>query len=130
MGLLGGGIPTASDRPFARQYGDVLTRMTFAPGSRIVDIDDLQDEFDTWQAGLSIGDRSLASRAGFGDLSRFAAARGYDAVRVDPAKFGDGDEGIPADLANDPEWLEMVAGQYGISASELTPQDIEELGRM
>jgi hypothetical protein len=66
----------------------------------------------------------LAGDDGYGDLSRFAAARGYDAVRVTPEHYrGEGFAGADLDL-------ETVAGQYGIDASELTERDLADLRNM
>lgn len=58
---------------------DSLLRIAINPAARVVDYDDLLEMHEAWGRGRPGG--SAAGKV-FADLGRFAAARGYDVVRV------------------------------------------------
>jgi len=122
--VYGSGINATSDRPDALMYGDHVVRMTFAPDTRIVDLDEVQaDQARFWSARTQSADQRLVFG---GDSSRFAAARGIDVIRIRRQ-----DDGEVLDVTEDPAWLDAIAGTMGyLSAAELPDGVIAELQRM
>jgi len=83
-GVFGNGTYTAIDRSYItghyRVPEDQMLRMALRPGARVIDHADLKQEHESWLS--SHGDGGSPEHHLLYDRGHYAAARGYDAIRV------------------------------------------------
>lgn len=123
FGLYGNGTYTSVDRRVADVYGgiredgfsrDNVVRMTIEPHARIVDRDQLLKERDAYLGTIG-GDEAKV----LADEGRFAAARGYDVVRV--RRESDGSEILNPETGRDDFDQYVILNRGVLIVQEETP---------
>lgn len=94
-GISGNGTYAGVQARVAVSYGQGrlsnVMRLALADGSRVITDDDLLKEWLEFLSSPAYDALTPAGRSLVGDMGRYAAARGYDAIRVSRSEDGDSD---------------------------------------